>query len=250
MARAKAEPYIPEELMAVVIARLLRDGEVIATGAKSAIPAAGALLAQATHAPSAEVIIQGSRDYYPFSDGNKEFFDFVQAGKVDVSFVSGAQMDRHGNINLHVVGEYEKPRVRFPGDYGVGMMYYTAKRIIAFRARHTTRVFVEKVDFVTASATSDSAVPRLGGPEALVTPLALFDWDREAAEWVMKALAPGVSLEDVQENTGWDVQYRRPLFEFPAPTKAELKALRGAVRERLGRTYPELARRIGEAGGR
>lgn len=245
-----AAPYIVDELLAIAIARLLRDGEVIATGAKSAIPAAGALLAQAMHAPNAEVIILGSRDHYPFSDGSKEFFDFVQAGKLDVFFVSGAQMDRRGNVNLHVIGDYETPRVRFPGGYGIGMMYYMAKRVIAFRARHTKRIFVEKVDFITTAGTSDPAVPRPGGPEHLVTPLGLFDWNRKTTEWVLRALAPGVALDHVQENTGWELRFRMPLFEYPAPTPEELALLRGPVGEVVGRSYPEFRARVLEAASR
>ncbi|MFN8556262.1 MAG: CoA-transferase, partial [Dehalococcoidia bacterium] len=118
-----AAGFTIEELLAVIIAREVRDGETVAVGTLSPVPAAGAYLAQALHASQARVLVHGD-PAYPFRAGTKEFFDFAQKGAIDLFFLSGAQIDVHGNINLHVVGDYERPSVRLPGGAGSGMLYY------------------------------------------------------------------------------------------------------------------------------
>ena len=140
--------YTPEELIAVIISREVQDFETIGVGAASPIPAAGCILAEQLQAPQATIIILGSKEYYPFPAGGSEIHFLAQRGELDLFFLSGIQIDRRGNINLHVIGDYNSPQVRLPGAYGSAMLYYMAHRVILFRTEHTRRTFVEKVDFI------------------------------------------------------------------------------------------------------
>jgi glutaconate CoA-transferase subunit B len=164
-----ADTYTPEELMAVVISREVRNGETIGIGAASLIPTAGCILAEQLHAPDTTIIILGSEEYYPFPAGSSELHFMAQKGELDLFFLSGIQIDRAGNINLHVLGNYNDPRVRLPGAYGSAMLYHMARRVILYRTEHTRRTLVEKVDFVTAGVLPESA-GREGGPSLIVTP--------------------------------------------------------------------------------
>ena len=152
--------YSESELLAVLLAREVRDGEVSACGALSQIPAAGLLLAQALHAPNAELIILNSV-FNPFRTSH-HFHFLAQRGELGLFFVSGVQIDRHGNYNLHQLGpDPEHPTARFPGGYGGGMIYYAARRTVVFRTEHTRRSLVERVDYVSAAG----ATPPLYQPE-------------------------------------------------------------------------------------
>ncbi len=104
--------------MAAVIACEVRDGETVAVGTLSPIPAAGVLLARARHAPRAAVIIINHEDYWPFHNGSKEFYDFAQRGKLDLFFLSGGQIDQFGNLNLIAIGDHDHPAIRLPGGAG------------------------------------------------------------------------------------------------------------------------------------
>ena len=130
------------EVMAVAIARRLRDGETIAVGSVSPIPASACLLAKRLHAPSARLILLGSRAHFPFNGGVQEFYNFAVRGRLDVFFASGAQIDQYGNFNLSVIGDYDKPKVRLPGGRANGILAFVAKRLILFRTEHSRRVFV------------------------------------------------------------------------------------------------------------
>ena len=112
--------------MAVAIARRLRDGETIAVGSVSPIPASACLLAKRTHAPSTRLILLGSRAHFPFNGGVQEFYNFAVRGRLDVFFASGAQIDQHGNFNLSVIGDYEQPKVRLPGGRANGILAFVA----------------------------------------------------------------------------------------------------------------------------
>jgi glutaconate CoA-transferase, subunit B len=232
-------PYTPEELMVVLISREVRDFETIGVGAASPIPAAGCILAEQLHAPQVTIIILGSREYYPFLAGSSDLHFLAQRGELDLFFLSGIQIDRRGNINLHVIGDYQAPQVRLPGAYGSAMLYYMAHRVILFRAEHTRRSFVEKVDFVTAPGVTPGNVHREGGPALVVTPKAIMSWDRSAGEWVLTGVNPGSSLEDIKENTGFDLRVAPDLKATPAPTKQELLVLRTTVADKLRKAYPD-----------
>lgn len=230
--------WTPEELMAVTIAREVRDGETVGVGAVSPIPAAGCMLAEQLYAPHITLIILDSDEYYPFPAGSSELHFLAQRGELDLFFLSGMQIDRRGNFNLHVIGDYHTPTVRMAGAYGSAMLYYMAHRVILFRDQHTKRVFVEKVDFVTAAGVTPASVYREGGPALVVTPKAVFAWDKVAGEWNLDRVQPGSSAEEVRANTGFPLPVSPAVHANPMPTEEELRVLRTVVREKMVRSYP------------
>jgi glutaconate CoA-transferase subunit B len=239
---SQAVDYTPEELLAVVISREVQDGETVGVGAVSPIPAAGCILAEQLHAPHITLIILDSEEYYPFPAGSSELHFMAQRGELDLFFLSGIQFDRHGNFNLHVIGDYDAPTVRMAGAYGSGMLYYMAHRVILFRDQHTRRIFVEKVDFVSGAGATPENVYREGGPALLVTPKAVLAWDKAAGEWVLDRFQPGSSVEDVRQNTGFDLRVSPAVHITPAPTAEELRMLRTVVRKKLERSYADFVR--------
>lgn len=226
--------YTMAELMATVLSREIRDGEVVAVGTLSPIPAAALWLAQETHAPSAQDLVLGND--WPF-DSTKEFYDFVQRGELDVFFLSGAQIDRRGNINLHVIGDYDSPRVRLPGGAGSAMLYFMAGRTLLFKTNHDSRSFIEAVDFVTSVGVSDPGVYRPGRLGGVFTPLCVMRHD-ENGFLQLDSLMPGVTVEQVRQNTGFDLGHRDDVPEIKPPDREILQLLRGKVRERLQSLYP------------
>ena len=231
--------YTPEELMAVVIAREVRDGETIGVGAVSPIPAAGCMLAEQLYTPHITLIILDSDEYYPFPAGSSELHYMAQRGELDLFFLSGIQIDRSGNFNLHIIGEYTNPKVRMAGAYGSAMLYYMAHRVILFRDQHTKRIFVEKVDFVTAAGSTPANVHREGGPALVITPKAILSWEKSRREWVLERVQPGSSVEDIQANTDFALSVSPSLTTTPPPTAEELLMLRTVVRDKLARSYTE-----------
>jgi glutaconate CoA-transferase, subunit B len=232
----------PAEVMAVAFARRLNDGETIAVGSVSPIPASACLLARVSHAPSARLILLGNPDDFPFNGGMQEFCNFAIRGKIDVFFGSGAQIDQHGNFNLSVIGAYAKPTVRLPGGRAQGALPFVIKRFYLFRTDHTRRVFVPEVDFVTAPGSSPPNVYRPGGLAAVVTDLCVLRFVKERSRLELETLHPGVRLEDVQARTGFPLHAPTPAPVMPPPTARELELLRGPVREELERFYPEYVR--------
>jgi glutaconate CoA-transferase subunit B len=214
--------FSPEELMAVVIAREVRDGESVGIGVNSPIPAAGALLARHLHAPRASLRLRGIDDSVPFI-GSKEFFDYAQRGRLDLFFLSGVQIDPRGRINLHRAGGR-----RFPGAFGSAVLYPVVKRVILFRNEHSPRVFVKELDFVTAA----------GRPHLVVTPKAVL---RPGAGGLLELASwhPGESAQSVRAATGFELRLAAGAAETPAPTGEELSALREKVYPELEAGFPE-----------
>jgi glutaconate CoA-transferase subunit B len=224
--------YSEAELMAVLLSREVRDGEISACGALSQIPAAGLLLAQALHAPNAELIILNSV-FNPFRT-SRPFHFLAQRGELGLFFVSGVQIDRHGNYNLHQLGpDPERPKARFPGGYGGGMIYYCARRTVVFRTEHTRRSLVERVDFVSAAGGTPPDVLRLGHPSKVVTPKATFRFEKDAGVLKLDTIHPPWTLDDIRANTGFDPEASGSIPATPAPSDEELRVLRQVIRRRM-----------------
>jgi len=235
--------YNPEELLIVLLSRQVRDGEVCACGANSMLPAAALLLARELHAPDTEIMILGSRTFFPFRT-SRQFHFMAQRGELDLFFLGGLQIDRLGNYNLHQLGtDPERPQRRFPGGFGGGLLYYATKRVILFRTEHSPRTMVERVDFISAAAQTPPDVLRHGGLDKVVTPLAIMSPSAEDGSLRLESANPPHTPQVVQERTGFDLHLRGDESLTPEPTDAELAALRGPVRTTMMQTgtYPEWA---------
>jgi glutaconate CoA-transferase, subunit B len=219
-------PYAKEELLACVIARLLQGARHAAIGASSPIPATGAFLHKERDR-GFRVSLQQRRAANPFTEGSRELFDLAGQGRIDTFFLGGAQIDGSAAINL-----VRADGRRFPGSFGSAFMYPMVPGTILFREEHSRRTLVPKVEFVSAR----------GNPRALLTGKALFSW--QGTRFRLESFHPEESVESVRESTGFDYDVSAQVKETPAPTDAELKALRTAVAQRVAADYPEFARRV------
>jgi glutaconate CoA-transferase subunit B len=162
-----------------------------------------------------------------------EIFNYwLQPGRIDVGFLSGAQLDRFANINSTVIGDYREPDVRLPGSGGAPEIAASCREVIVVM-RHQMRAFVERVDFVTSVGHGSGPKDRrlLGlrgaGPVRVITDLGVLEPEPESAELVLTGLHPGVSVEQVRAETGWDLQVAAELSATPLPSARELSVLRG-----------------------
>jgi glutaconate CoA-transferase, subunit B len=242
-----------DELMTVVMARELRDGDIAVTGASSLVPVAACLLAQRLHAPNLTLILPSGvvnprpgRLYRSASDGRwvtgaeavgtaYDLFEMSENGRLSVMFYGGVQLDRHGNVNLTATGlaQGRPPRFRGPGLANTSFATVSG-RIILFSGSHSPRTFVDKVDYVTAAGHLDGGTSRrdagiaTDGPVLCITPLVTFDFDDEKSMRV-RTIHPGVSEEDVVARTGFTLPTKPPWPVTPAPSREELDVLRHAV---------------------
>ena len=237
-------PASPREILIATIADLLTGVRLVAVGASSPIPAAGAMLLRARNEARGlervRIVVLGSREHNFFTNGAVELFDCAAQGRVDAFFLGGGQIDGQGNINLVGTGDYPKNDVRWPGSFGSAFLYYVVPRVILFREEHSPRVFVDKVDFVSAPGTSEGIV-RNGGPYALLTGLALFDFDKSQKRFRLRSVHRGVSAADVRANTGFDYDAPADVPTTPEPDAETLALLRGRVTGELAETYPQFA---------
>jgi glutaconate CoA-transferase subunit B len=223
--------YAPEEMMAVEAARRIDDGTVCFVGI--GLPSTAANLARRTHAPSAVLIYESGTigakpDVLPLSIGDGElaetadavvsvpemFAYWLQGERIDVGFLGAAQIDRHGNLNSTVIGDYQRPKVRLPGGGGAPEIA-TGVREVFVMLRQTPRAFVEELDFTTSVGDKVRVV---------VTDLGVLE-PREG-ELTLTALHPGVELEDARAATSWKLRISEDVAETAAPTDEELAALR------------------------
>ncbi len=233
--------------MTINAARLLRDGETVFVGV--GLPNLACNLARRTHAPNLVMIYEagviGARpSRLPLSIGDPTlvsgacsvcsmydiFSLYLQRGNVDVGFLGGAQIDRFGNINATVIGDYAHPKVRLPGSGGSMEIAAWANRCYIITP-HQKRRFPEKVDFRTSAGflggrkEREQTGVRGGGPQAVVTNLGILEPD-EDGELILTALHPGASVEQARENTGWDLKTASRLACTQPPTEEELRILR------------------------
>jgi glutaconate CoA-transferase subunit B len=220
-----------EELLADVICRLIGDVRHVAVGAASPIPATAALLARERGGGKPYVSLLGSRAHTFFTDGARELFDCAGQGRIDVFFLSGGQIDGEGNINLVSVGDYDKPKARFPGSFGSAYLYYVVPKVILFRVEHSRRTLVPKVDFISAPG---------GSPDNRC----LFDFDRARRRFRLASVHPGHSVAEVIENTGFDFDRPAEVPTTPAPASETLNLMRNVVAPQLAEVYPQFAKSV------
>ena len=240
--------FTADEMMTVAAARQLHDGTVCFVGI--GLPSEAANLARATHAPGCVLIYEsgtiGSKPkVLPLSIGDGELAETADAvvsvpeifnywlggGRIDVGFLSAAQIDRFGNINTTVIGDYARPSVRLPGAGGAPEIASLAREIIVV-LRQTSRAFVERLDFVTSAGHLEGGDARqqLGlpgaGPTMVLTDLGILTPDPETRELVLTSVHPGRSVDEARAATGWDLRMAAEVGETTAPTDGELAALR------------------------
>ena len=238
--------YTAAELMIVNSARMLRDGDTVFVGVGQ--PNLACNLARRTHAPNLLMIyeagvIGAQPARLPLSIGDPtlvsgaasvcsmyDIFSFyLQRGNVDVGFLGGAQIDRFGNINATVIGDYDHPKVRLPGSGGAMEIAAWANRCYIMTP-HQKRRFPAKVDFCTSAgflhgrSERESAGLRGKGPQAVITNLGILTPD-EDGEMILSALHPGVQVDQVKENTGWDLKTAADLRVTEPPSDEELRIL-------------------------
>src|SRR6202051_275514 len=235
------QTFRDEELLADVICRLIGDVRHVAVGAASPIPATAALLARERGGGKPYVSLLGSRAHTFFTDGARELFDCAGQGRVDVFFLSGGQIDGEGNINLVSVGDYDKPKARFPGSFGSAYLYFVVPRVILFRTEHSRRTLVPKVDFVSAPGVSPPNVYRRGGPVALVTPLCHFAFDKPRARFRLESIHPERTIEEVIDTTAFEFDRPATVPVTPSPAPATLRLLRETIAPELATPYPQFA---------
>jgi glutaconate CoA-transferase, subunit B len=223
--------FDPREMMTIAASRVLRNDDVCFVGIGA--PSAACNIARLTHAPDITLIYESGTigtapDVLPLSIGDGELCEtavttvsvpemfryWLQGGHVSIGFLGAAQLDKFGNINTTVIGDYHRPKTRLPGAGGAPEIATSAQQIYITMAQ-SKRALVEKIDFFTSF-----------GPTLLITDLAIWKPDPVSKEFTVASLHPGVTREMVQDTCGWPVKFAAALEETPAPTELELKTLR------------------------
>jgi acyl CoA:acetate/3-ketoacid CoA transferase beta subunit len=240
--------YTSTELLGTVASKLLEDGKSVFVG--TGLPMIAGMLAQRTHAPNLLIIFEaggiGPRvPVLPISVGeSKTFYDaaaassmhdvmsLCQAGYVDYGFLGAAMIDPYGNINTTVIGEHGNPRVRLPGSGGANDVGSFCWRTIIMM-RQEKRRFLKKVDFITTpgyltgpGAREAAGLPAGSGPYRVITQLGLYGFDETTKRLKLLAVHPGVTVEEIQENSEFEILIPEQVETTKAPTAEERRLLR------------------------
>ena len=258
-----ASDYTMDELMAVAVSRDIRNGDIgltgMATGDRTGvltvgIPIVGMGLAQLTHAPDASILYAGyvinpEVEKCPtlFETGsglanwraqarltNWFIFSIAQRGEITLGFSSVAQVDKYGNVNIVAIGEYKKPKVRLVGNI-FETEHYTLHRREILMMDHEKRNFVEKVDYITGPGYIDGAGAReraglrWGGPCMCVTNMAVLGYEEKTKKMKLVSVHPGVTAEQVQQNTGFELVISGKVPETEPPTMEQIELIRKRI---------------------
>jgi glutaconate CoA-transferase subunit B len=247
--------YTGSELLAVMSARQLADGQIVFAGV--GIPLLAATLTQRLQCPGLTILFEGGvlgpfvvpGELPPTTNEQRctrranmllsisDVLLLLQRGYVDIGFMGGAQIDKYGNLNSSCLGDHADPKVRLPGTGGGNDIASLTNTIVTMK--HEKRRFVEKVDFVTSpgflnggSSRKDSGLC-VGGMHRVVTDLAVIGFDDISKSMKVEALHPGVTSSQVRDNTGFDIHIDDNPKVTTAPTDEELAVLRELDPEQL-----------------
>jgi glutaconate CoA-transferase subunit B len=255
MTKVARDGYTASELLAVMSSRLMREGTVVFAGV--GIPLLSATLAQSVHCPGLTILFEGGVIGPMIEPGrlppstneqrctrranmvlsSTDVLLLLQRGYVDIGFMGGAQIDKYGNLNSSYIGSPDRPTTRLPGTGGGNDISSLTKMIVAMK--HEKRRFVEEVDFITSpgflrgkTSRTDSGLLS-GGMYRVVTDLGVFGFEEESKRMEVLALHPGVSLEMIQERTGFEIGLSVQHQVTDPPTTKELEILRSLDPQRL-----------------
>ena len=239
--------YTPTELLACVAAKMLEDKKSVFVG--TGLPMIASMLAQRTHAPNLLIVFEAGgigpqMPVLPISVGDSRTFhravaassmhdsmSISQAGYLDYGFLGAAQIDMYGNINTTVIGDWERPKVRLPGSGGANDVGSLCQRTIIIM-RQDKRRFVEKVDFITTPGYLDgpgarerAGLPAGSGPYRVITQLGVYGFDEETKRMKLLAVHPGVTVEDIKENSSFEILIPDKVETTKPPTEEELRLL-------------------------
>jgi glutaconate CoA-transferase, subunit B len=239
--------YTEAEIIVSNAAREIEDGDIVAIG--QGIPMAAGVLAKATHAPNCVILTEAgmvgidpfrnplhiadptcTRGYTYSCDMIDIFTTIVNRGLVDVTFLGIGQMDRYGNMNSTVFGDYDDFRMRMMGAGGAPEFFgYARKAVLTMRGGR----FVEKVDYVSSPGYLDghgarerAGFPPGSGPKVVYGSKGVYRFDMESGEVYLDGLFPGHSIEEVKAEVPWDLMVSRELRELPPPTQEEVDLIR------------------------
>ena len=240
--------FTTTEMMTVAAARAVSNDDVCFVGI--GMPSAACNLARLTHAPDITLIYESGTigtkpDKLPLSIGDGELCEtalttvsvpemfryWLQGGRITVGFLGAAQLDKYGNINTTVIGDYNDPKVRLPGGGGAPEIATSCQEIYLVM-KQSKKGFVENIDFMTSLGHGRTGKEReqLGvttrGPSRLITDLCIWQTDPDTREFIVTSIHPGVTREQIQDTTGWTVRYADSVDETPIPEAHELEALR------------------------
>lgn len=241
-------PYSASELMIITAARELAGARVVFVGV--GLPNIACNLAQRTVAPELELVyesgVYGARpSRLPLSIGDPclvtgamsvmsmdhLFQYYLQGGLIDVGFLGAAQIDRFGNLNSTVIGDYARPRVRLPGSGGACEIALHARKILVI-ARLNRRTFVESLDFqtspghLTGGASREALATGGSGPAAVITDMGILRFDPQSKEMFLASLHPGCTVEEIESRVSWPLHVAADLTSTPIPTASEISILR------------------------
>ena len=247
-ARPVPAGYTERELMVITAGREIRDGETVFVGMR--LPLLAFAFAKRTHAPRAVGLFENGivRDSPAdetlmtmsdtpnlpgavWSTGTREIMGLLQQGLVDLGFIGGAEIDRHGNLNTSYVGDWRRPRVRLPGSGGGSDIAALSRRFVVIMPQEKHR-FRERVDFITSPGFGDGPNWRRrvglpgGGPAAVVTTLGVFRFDPASCEMYLASYHPGQSVESVRAAASFDLAVAPDVAPTPTPTAEELATVR------------------------
>lgn len=263
-----ADDYDVDELMIARLASTFADGDQVCNGMASFIPVSAMMLARLTHAPrlvwlAGAVGLEPRPDRLPASTLEsplwrdsvmyvEQFSDFWHYASNDERLhkfcVGAAQIDRFGNANNSVIGpDYHHPKVRLPGTAGLGDMGSLGKLLYFWQPNHNPRAFVERVDFISCAGYLEGGDARArlglaGGPQLIVTNLAVLDFEPESKAMRIRSVHPGVGVDTVQEATGFELLVDDGVAETSPPTREQVRLIREVI-DPDGIRKRELARR-------
>ena len=244
--------YNVREFLAFTGASVLEDKKTVFVG--TGFPIIASMLAQKTHAPKLVVVFEAGGlgpllPELPVSVGESRTFhkavaassmhdamSLSQAGYIDFGFLGAAQMDMFGNINTTVIGEHDLPKSRLPGSGGANDVASFAQRLIIIIAKQSKRTFVNKLDFLTTPGFLDgpNAREKAGlsngtGPYRVITQLGIYGFDERTKRLKLISLHPGVSVDEVMENSQFEIMLPDEIETSPEPTDEELRILREEI---------------------